>query len=84
MHSCPTATNSLTSILIQFSLQMITQFVINFAPLGVCFLVAEQVLVMKSFEETFKGLGAYFGTVVLGLLIHGLIILPILYGDALT
>ena len=61
---------------------MITQFVINFAPLGVCFLVAEQVLNMKSFEETFKGLGAYVGTVVLGLLIHGLIILPILYGDA--
>jgi len=61
-------------------MMMITQFVINFAPLGVCFLVAEEVLTMKSFEETFKGLGAYFGTVVLGLTIHGLIILPILYG----
>merc|ERR1712180_82817 len=35
---------------------------------------------MKSFGDTFKGLGAYFGTVILGLFIHGLIILPTLFG----
>merc|ERR1712029_1297009 len=63
-------------------MMMITQFVINFAPVGVAFLVAEQVLRMESFAKTFKGLGAYFGTVVLGLFIHGLIILPTLFGLA--
>lgn len=57
----------------------ITQFVINFAPIGVCFLVAGQVLKMKSFEKTFLALGAYFGTVLLGLFIHGLIVLPIIF-----
>ena len=59
---------------------MITQYVINFAPVGVAFLVAEQVIGMKSFGDTFKGLGAYFGTVILGLFLHGLIILPTLFG----
>jgi len=58
----------------------ITQIIINFAPVGVAFLVAEQIIRMKSVEETFKGLGLYFGTVILGLFIHGLIVLPILYG----
>jgi len=57
----------------------ITQFVINFAPIGVFFLVASQVLHMKDFASTFAGLGAYFGTVVLGLFIHGLVVLPIIF-----
>jgi len=61
-------------------MMMITQYVINFAPVGVAFLVAEQVIGMKSFGDTFKGLGAYFGTVVLGLFLHGLIVLPTLFG----
>merc|ERR1712180_221763 len=35
---------------------------------------------MKSFGDTFKGLGAYFGTVIAALFIHGFIVLPTIFG----
>ena len=35
---------------------------------------------VKDYDEMFKGLGAYFGTVLLGIFIHGFIILPVIYG----
>ena len=49
-------------------------------PVGILFLVAAKVAVVKDFEEMFKGVGAYFGTVLLGIFIHGFIVLPTIYG----
>ncbi len=58
----------------------ITTWVINLAPIGVMFLVAGQILEMKDVAKTFASLGWYFGTVIVGLTIHGGIVLPLIYG----
>ena len=58
----------------------ITQWIILLAPVGVMFLVAGQILEMGDLADTFSSLGLYFMTVMLGLSIHGLIVLPLLYG----
>ena len=42
-------------------------------------MIAAQLVEEKDIAERFKSLGLYFGTVMAGLLIHGLIILPIIY-----
>ena len=57
----------------------ITNWIIHLAPVGVCFLVAGEVIGMKDVAENFGKLGWFFATVVLGLSIHGLLLLPILY-----
>ena len=57
----------------------VTGWIIFLAPVGVCFLIAEQIVIMDDPAETFKSLAWYFGTVMLGLAIHGFIILPLLY-----
>lgn len=61
--------------------QILTGWVISATPVGILFLVAEKVAVVKDFGEMFKGLGAYFGTVLLGIFIHGFVILPTIYGN---
>lgn len=58
----------------------ITNWIIHLAPIGVCFLVAGEVIKMEDVGETFGKLGWFFATVMLGLGIHGLILLPALYG----
>ena len=64
-----------------FSIVMmkITTWIIHLAPIGVCFLVAGQLLKMKHPGAEFKKLGWYFLTVMLGLGIHGLVVLPLIY-----
>ena len=62
----------------------ITQWIILLAPVGVMFLVAGQILEMGDLADTFSSLGLYFMTVMLGLSIHGLIVLPLLYGKLLN
>ena len=57
----------------------ITTWIIHLAPIGVCFLVAQQMLEMKDMAEEFQKLGWYFLTVLVGLTIHGFIVLPIIY-----
>merc|ERR1719356_2083656 len=59
--------------------RLITTWVINLAPIGVFFLIGGQVLGMGDFGKVLMQLGWYFTTVILGLFIHGLIVLPILY-----
>jgi Na+/H+-dicarboxylate symporter len=61
------------------AMMVITGWVIWLSPIGVCFLIAAQLIEEKDIVERFKALGLYFGTVMAGLLIHGLIILPALY-----
>ena len=58
----------------------VTTWIIHLAPIGVCFLVAGQLLEMKDIAGEFAKLGWYFFTVLLGLFIHGLIVLPTIYG----
>jgi len=57
----------------------VTTWIIHLAPIGVCFLVAGQLLEMKDIAGEFAKLAWYFFTVLLGLFIHGLIVLPIIF-----
>jgi Na+/H+-dicarboxylate symporter len=57
----------------------VTTWIIFLAPVGVCFLIAGQIMAMKDFADTFSRLGLYFVTVLVGLFIHGGIVLPIIY-----
>ena len=49
------------------------------SPVGVLFLVAAKITEMQSLDEIVSQLGMYFLTVLIGLLIHGFIVLPLLY-----
>lgn len=60
----------------------ITMFVIRFTPLGIFSIsakvISQQILMGNQISEVVSRLGLYFLTVVLGLLVHGLISLPLL------
>merc|ERR1712107_969736 len=58
----------------------VTAWIIHLAPVGVCFLIAGQILEMEDVAGEFAKLGFYFFTVLLGLFIHGCLVLPILFG----
>ncbi|KAL1463793.1 hypothetical protein WDU94_015505 [Cyamophila willieti] len=60
-------------------IMMITTWVIWISPFGIFFLVAEKIIEMKSLSDTIGQLGLYFITVLLGLMIHGFILLPAMY-----
>jgi Na+/H+-dicarboxylate symporter len=51
----------------------------RFAPIGICFLLAERIVRMTDPSKEFTALGVYMGTVIAGLAIHALIILPATY-----
>ena len=57
----------------------ITTWIIHLAPLGVCFLVAGQLLEMKNIAEEFAKLAWYFLVVIAGLALHGFLVLPLIY-----
>jgi solute carrier family 1 (high affinity glutamate transporter) protein 3 len=50
------------------------------SPVGVCFLIAAQLLEADDIGVILEKLGLYFMTVLIGLFIHGFIVLPFLYG----
>ncbi|XP_071953414.1 excitatory amino acid transporter 3-like [Antedon mediterranea] len=50
-----------------------------YAPIGILFLITGSMIEVEDWGELFAKLGAYMGTVVAGLFIHGFIILPLLY-----
>ncbi|XP_031346305.1 excitatory amino acid transporter 3-like isoform X2 [Photinus pyralis] len=58
---------------------IITKWVIYLSPLGVLFLVASKVLEIENPEELIGRLGMYFLTVIVGLLIQGIVIIPLTY-----
>ena len=58
----------------------VTTWIICVAPVGIIFLIAGQIVQMNDPAKTFEKIGAYFGTVIAGLLIHGGIVLPLTYG----
>jgi len=61
------------------AMMKLTTWVINLAPVGVFFLIGGQVLGTDDFGKVLNQLGWYFTTVLVGLGIHGFIILPIIY-----
>jgi len=61
------------------AMMVITTWVINLAPVGVFFLIGGQVLGMGDFQTVLIQLGWYFTTVLMGLFVHGLIVLPLIY-----
>merc|ERR1711936_114172 len=69
------------SAMVEVTMRM-TMWIINVAPVGIIFLIAGQIVEMKDPAKTFQQIGAYFGTVIAGLVIHGLIVLPTVFGLA--
>jgi len=61
------------------AMMIITSWVIWLSPLGVFFLVLSKVLEIVSFVEMIGQLGMYFVTVLLGLFIHGLGTIPLIF-----
>jgi len=61
------------------AMMTITTWVIYMAPVGVFFLIGGQILEMDDFSVVAGQLGKYFMTVLLGLFVHGFIVLPIIY-----
>lgn len=60
-------------------MMLITNWVIWISPIGILFLVSSKILEMDNFESTIGQLGLYFMTVLLGLCVHGFVVLPIMY-----
>jgi len=58
---------------------MITGWVIWVSPVGVMFLVASKMLEMENWEIMLGQLGKYFLTVMVGLFIHGFVVLQLIY-----
>ncbi|XP_039985657.1 excitatory amino acid transporter 4 isoform X4 [Xiphias gladius] len=52
---------------------------IRYAPVGIMFLIAGKIVEMKDLAEVGGQLGMYTVSVIVGLLIHGLFVLPLLY-----
>lgn len=61
------------------AIMKIVTIVIWYAPIGIIFLIAGQIMKMEDPAEILARLGLYMATVITGLLIHGGIILPLLY-----
>lgn len=62
------------------AMMKITTWIIYFAPIGVFFLVAGQVLGTSDFTAVVSSLGYYFATVLTGLVVHGFVVLPLIFG----
>ena len=58
----------------------LTSWIINLAPIGVLFLVAGSVIDMENPAKIFQSLAWYFATVLIGLAIHSMVVLPVIYG----
>lgn len=52
---------------------------LRYAPVGILFLIAGKIVEMKNLAEMGGQLGMYTVSVIVGLLIHGLFVLPLLY-----
>lgn len=52
---------------------------LRYAPVGILFLIAGKIVEMKNLAEVGGQLGMYTVSVIVGLLIHGLFVLPLLY-----
>lgn len=57
----------------------ITGWIISLSPIGIFFLVVSQIMKMEDLGDVAGRLGYYFLTVVVGCLVQGFVILPIIY-----
>merc|ERR1719510_68713 len=57
----------------------VTTWVVSLAPVGVAFLIAGEILHMKSVLAELTKLAWYLVTVILGISIHGFVLLPLIY-----
>ena len=60
----------------------VTNWVVHLAPIGVAFLIAGEILHMKSVMAELTKLAWYLVTVTLGITFHGFVILPLIYSIA--
>lgn len=57
----------------------ITGYVIRFTPIGVAFLVMPRIIAVEDAGELFRSVGFFTLTIVIGLAIHGFLVLPAIY-----
>ncbi|XP_078488752.1 excitatory amino acid transporter 3-like [Ciona intestinalis] len=55
------------------------RMVIWYGPIGIMFLIASKIMAMENPNEELARFGLYMVTVIVGLIIHGFIVLPIIY-----
>lgn len=68
----------LTIILPLQAMMLLTTVVIYLVPVGIVFLVSSKIVSSTNLEEEFRKLGLYMATVLIGLFLHGFVILPII------
>ncbi|XP_039985653.1 excitatory amino acid transporter 4 isoform X1 [Xiphias gladius] len=61
------------------AIMRLVAIIIWYAPVGIMFLIAGKIVEMKDLAEVGGQLGMYTVSVIVGLLIHGLFVLPLLY-----
>nr|XP_046246958.1 excitatory amino acid transporter 4 isoform X2 [Scatophagus argus]XP_046246959.1 excitatory amino acid transporter 4 isoform X2 [Scatophagus argus] len=61
------------------AIMRLVSIIIWYAPVGILFLIAGKIVEMKNLAEVGSQLGMYTVSVIVGLLIHGLFVLPLLY-----
>uniref|UniRef100_A0AAY5KK80 Amino acid transporter n=1 Tax=Esox lucius TaxID=8010 RepID=A0AAY5KK80_ESOLU len=61
------------------AIMRLVAIIIWYAPVGILFLIAGKIVEMKNLAEVGGQLGMYTVSVIVGLLIHGLFVLPLLY-----
>ena len=69
----------LNTIFCLIPISQLTTWIIYLTPVGVCFLIAGQILETKDLGDELAKLGLYFLTVMIGLFLHGFIVLPLIY-----
>nr|XP_002124271.1 excitatory amino acid transporter 3-like [Ciona intestinalis] len=57
----------------------IVGIVIWYAPIGIIFLIAGEIMKMEDPAKVLEQLGLYMATVIAGLAIHGILVLPLIY-----
>ncbi|XP_054717974.1 excitatory amino acid transporter 3-like [Uloborus diversus] len=61
------------------AVMIITKYVIWISPVGVMFLVASKIIGMEDLTKVAGQVGLYSATVLVGILFHGLVVLPLIY-----
>ncbi|KAL4658858.1 excitatory amino acid transporter 1-like [Arapaima gigas] len=61
------------------AIMRLVAIIIWYAPVGILFLIAGKILEMKNLAQVWGQMGMYTISVIVGLLIHGLFVLPLLF-----
>lgn len=66
------------SIMLEVTMKLV-EIIMWFSPIGICSLIAGKLAGMEDIKDNLESLGLYMLTVIVGLLIHALFTLPIIY-----